>query len=32
MKVLRVILDIKLAIDEYISKVITKGFKACLSL
>jgi len=31
-KVLGVTLDTKLAIDEHISKVTTKGFKACLSL
>jgi len=31
-KVLRVTLDTKLAMDEHISKVTIKGFKACLSL
>jgi hypothetical protein len=31
-KVLGVTLDTKLAMDEHISKVTTKGFKACLSL
>jgi hypothetical protein len=31
-KVLGVILDTKLTMDEHISKAIAKGFKACLSL
>jgi hypothetical protein len=31
-KVLGVTLDTKLAMDEHISKVTTKGFRACLSL
>jgi hypothetical protein len=31
-KVLRVTLDVKLAMDEHISRVTTKGLQACLAL